>query len=113
MDSFLLFQVFSRFGGCAQIRIKLPFKRVSNLHFRPGSNEVLVTEHDNHALWRFEWKHAGAPQFCELAGDIQIKKPPPTPDVLGVKPSSLSADPAASSNGAGETPKDKSNETVI
>jgi len=45
-------------------RIELPFNKPSNVHFfKPGSNELLITEHDEHALWRTTWKHEGQMQY--------------------------------------------------
>lgn len=64
--SVLTFQVFGPAGGVPHTRIKMPFLRVSNLHFRPGSEEVYVTEHDTHGLWKFTWKYKGAKQYSEL-----------------------------------------------
>lgn len=59
-------EVFGREGGSPHTRIKCPFSRTSNLHFRKGTNEVYVTEHDSHGLWMFEWKRAGKLQYCDV-----------------------------------------------
>ena len=59
-------EVYSPDGGDPIHRIKCPFSKPSNLHFRPGSNEVYVTEHENHALWTFKWECQGKSQYCEL-----------------------------------------------
>ena len=48
------------------VRIKCPFKQVSNLDFKPGTKEVYVTEHDNNALWRFTWENEGRRHYCHL-----------------------------------------------
>ena len=58
-------EVFAPEGGHPIERIKCPFERPSNIHFKPNSSEVFVTEHDNHAVWRFDWKRKGMPQYCE------------------------------------------------
>lgn len=39
-------EVFGSEGGSPHTRIKLPFAKVSNLHFKKGTKEVYVTEHD-------------------------------------------------------------------
>jgi len=57
--------VFGPEGGQPIQRIKCPFDHPSNVHFKPGSNIVYVTEHTNHALWKFEWECKGMPQFCD------------------------------------------------
>lgn len=42
-------------------RIMLPFKYVSNVDFHPnGSPLWLITEQENNALWRFQWRRGGA-----------------------------------------------------
>jgi len=44
--------------------IPLPFKLCSNVHFFPGNDtRLLVTEHENHALWVFDYGSSGHPQF--------------------------------------------------
>lgn len=44
--------------------IALPFKKCSNVHFFPGqSTKLLVTEHENNALWVFDYGTPGHPQF--------------------------------------------------
>ena len=114
MHTFHFFQqVFNKFGGCPQIRVELPFKKVSNVHFKPGTNDVYVTEHDTHGLWRFEWLHTGAPQFCEMEGEGQVKKPPTTPDILGIKPSFPVPTPSEKMDGSTNNnfAKKKSSET--
>lgn len=58
-------EVFSPAGGDPVARIKCPFRQPSNVHFKPGTNIVYVTEHDFNGLWRFEWKHKGMKQYCE------------------------------------------------
>lgn len=57
--------------GRLATRIKCPFERVSNLHFVPGKRTVLVTEHSEHGLWRFEWTCGGQPQYCETARQFE------------------------------------------
>lgn len=47
-------------------RIKCPFSKPSNLHFKPNSSEVFVTEHEFHGLWQFNWSCKGQKQYCEL-----------------------------------------------
>lgn len=59
-------EVFGPNGGDPIYRIKCPFDRPSNLHFKPNTNQVYVTEHDKHAVWMFEWRHRGRKQYCEL-----------------------------------------------
>ena len=58
-------EVFSPAGGDPVMRIKCPFQTPSNVHFKPGTSTVYVTEHDFHGLWKFEWKRKGKPQYCE------------------------------------------------
>ncbi|GFR81472.1 diisopropyl-fluorophosphatase [Elysia marginata] len=58
-------EVFGPEGRNPIKRIQCPFDKPSNLHFKPSSNIVLVTEHTYHGLWRFEWECKGMPQFCE------------------------------------------------
>jgi sugar lactone lactonase YvrE len=44
-------------------RIFLPFKKVSNLHFRAlESTEVIVTEQESNALWSLDYGAAGQAQ---------------------------------------------------
>jgi gluconolactonase len=44
--------------------ITFPFKKCSNVHFYNGdSHRLLVTEHENHALWDFDYGCAGQMQF--------------------------------------------------
>ena len=52
-------------GGEPHTRIKCPFSKPSNLHFKNNSTSVFVTEHENHALWRFEWIRKGKSQYCD------------------------------------------------
>ncbi len=59
-------EVFGPEGAGVKERIKCPFDKVSNLHFKPNSTEVYVTEHDTHGLWKFNWKHCGRKEFCQL-----------------------------------------------
>ncbi|XP_025081198.1 diisopropyl-fluorophosphatase-like isoform X2 [Pomacea canaliculata] len=58
-------EVFPPEGGTPTRRIKCPFQHPSNLHFKPNSNIVYVTEHDFHGLWKFDWLTCGQKQFCE------------------------------------------------
>ncbi|KAK6990866.1 diisopropyl-fluorophosphatase [Biomphalaria glabrata] len=58
-------EVFPPTGGEPVQRIKCPFDKPSNLHFKNNSNEVYVTEHTNHGLWSFEWEHKGMAQYCD------------------------------------------------
>ena len=60
-------EVFGPEGGTPFCRIKCPFKTPSNVHFRPNTKEVYVTEHDTHGLWMFEWTQTGAKQYCDLS----------------------------------------------
>lgn len=47
-------------------RIRTPFDRPSNLHFGGEDKTwVYVTEHDEHALWKFRWESPGQPQYCD------------------------------------------------
>ncbi|CAH1775577.1 unnamed protein product [Owenia fusiformis] len=57
--------VFGPNGGEPICRIKCPFKHPSNVHFRPDSDELYVTEHEFHGLWKLKWKNKGMKQFCE------------------------------------------------
>ena len=59
-------EVFGPEGGDPIYRIKCPFSRVSNLHFKPKSKLVYVTEHDTNAVWVFEWINEGKPQYCDM-----------------------------------------------
>lgn len=44
--------------------ITLPFKKCSNVHFlNDGSGRLLVTEHENFALWSFPYGSAGQEQY--------------------------------------------------
>lgn len=58
-------EVFNRQGILIN-RVSLPFKKVSNVHFKPDSSELYITEHDNHAIWKTNWLSKGAKQFCDL-----------------------------------------------
>ncbi|XP_045157720.1 diisopropyl-fluorophosphatase-like [Mercenaria mercenaria] len=58
-------EVFCSTGGDPVTRIKCPFDKPSNVHFKPGSSTVFVTEHQFNGLWKFEWKHKGKKQYCE------------------------------------------------
>lgn len=56
--------VFSRKGRLTR-RIALPFSKPSNVHFEgPRSASLLVTEHDTHSLWSFDY---GIPGQVQLA----------------------------------------------
>lgn len=59
-------EVFSSAGGDPITRIKLPFCKPSNVHFKPGTNTVFVTEHQFHGLWKFDWKYKGKKQYCDV-----------------------------------------------
>ncbi|GAB1603366.1 diisopropyl-fluorophosphatase-like [Argonauta hians] len=61
-------EVFSPEGGQPIHRIKCPFMKPSNLHFEPHSKTIYITEHENHAVWKFNWKRNGKMQFCETKG---------------------------------------------
>jgi len=51
-------------GGEHARTISLPFKKCSNVHFNnPTSHRMLVTEHENNALWEFDYGSAGQMQF--------------------------------------------------
>uniref|UniRef100_H2Y755 SMP-30/Gluconolactonase/LRE-like region domain-containing protein n=1 Tax=Ciona savignyi TaxID=51511 RepID=H2Y755_CIOSA len=54
-------------GGSQEpiVRLKCPFKTLSNLHFARNSNICYVTEHDNGGVWKFEWDCKGAPMYCD------------------------------------------------
>jgi len=56
-------EVFNPAG--AHVRtIALPFKRCSNVHFfNDDSGRLLVTEHENHALWVMDYGRPGQPQY--------------------------------------------------
>ena len=58
--------VFGPEGGKPLILIKLPFKKVTNLAFRPNSNEVYVTEETYNSLWSFNWRAKGAKLWSDL-----------------------------------------------
>lgn len=58
-------EVFGPDGGEPVKRIQCPFDKPSNVHFEPNSNTVYVTEHTNHALWKFQWINKGMPQYCD------------------------------------------------
>ncbi len=56
-------EVYSPDGSLAW-RVELPFDKPSNIHFNgSGSKEMLVTEHDNNAMWRFDYGIPGASQY--------------------------------------------------
>ena len=59
-------EVYGPNGGDPVARIKCPFKNPSNVHFKPNSNEVYVTEHEFNGVWKFTWRAKGAKQWCEL-----------------------------------------------
>ena len=59
-------EVFPPGGGEPTESIRCPFARPSNLHFRPRSRQVYVTEHNFHGLWRFQWDFCGKLQMCDL-----------------------------------------------
>lgn len=46
-------------------RIKCPFRRPSNLQFAPGSCACYVTDHDTHAVYKFDWLCHGWPTYGE------------------------------------------------
>ena len=58
-------EVFGPDGGEPKMRIRCPFEKPSNLHFKPQTKTVFVTEHENNAVWKFEWQRNGKKQFCE------------------------------------------------
>lgn len=58
-------EVFGPEGGSPHTRVKCPFSKVSNLHFKKGTKEVYVTEHDSYGLWKFEWQRPGKLQYCD------------------------------------------------
>lgn len=56
-------EVFTAAGELTR-RVPLPFLKPSNVHFRgPNSSILLITEHENHALWETEWDCTGQMQF--------------------------------------------------
>ena len=59
-------EVFRPKGGSPFLRVKCPFIKPSNVHFKPGANTVYITEHTNNALWMFEWRHKGKKQYCDF-----------------------------------------------
>lgn len=59
-------EVFNSDGGSPIQRIKCPFLKPSNIHFEPRSKSLYVTEHENHAVWKFDWHRNGKMQYCEL-----------------------------------------------
>ncbi|MFV0416301.1 MAG: SMP-30/gluconolactonase/LRE family protein, partial [Chthoniobacterales bacterium] len=55
--------IFSPDGSLLR-RIKLPFAKPSNVHFMgPDSTQLLVTEHENNALWIFDYGEKGQRQY--------------------------------------------------
>ena len=56
--------VFDR-NGQLTVRLEMPFKMPSNVHFAPGSVTVYVTEHSNNGLWSFQWVRPGQKQYGE------------------------------------------------
>ena len=60
-------EVFPPTGGKPVRRIKCPFQAPSNIHFKPGTAEVYVTEHTYNALWRFTWDNTGRTEASERA----------------------------------------------
>ena len=59
-------EVFGPEGGDPKYRVHCPFSKPSNMHFKPNSTELYVTEHDSHGLWKFNWKNEGRKEYCEL-----------------------------------------------
>ncbi len=59
-------EVFAPKGGSPIARIQCPFSKPSNIHFKPNSSDIYVTEHDNHALWKFMWEYTGRKEYCDL-----------------------------------------------
>lgn len=56
-------EIYNSAGGHLR-SIPLPFKKCSNVHFFPGEDtRLLVTEHENHALWIFDYGTRGHQQF--------------------------------------------------
>jgi gluconolactonase len=52
--------VFKSDGSLVE-RIMLPFKKPSNIEFIQGTtNEWIITEHENKAVWKFRWRYGGA-----------------------------------------------------
>ena len=59
-------EVFGPDGGLEPIlRLKCPFGTPSNVHFKQGTKICYVTEHDNDAVWSFEWENQGMPMYCD------------------------------------------------
>ena len=59
-------------GSGSHLRtISLPFKRCSNVHFfNDNSGRLLITEHENNAVWIYDYGTPGQPQFgWELYSD--------------------------------------------
>ncbi|CAH1787840.1 unnamed protein product [Owenia fusiformis] len=62
-DSSILF-VFDINGGNPTCQLKLPTTRLTNIHFRPDSNELYIT---GDALLKLQWKYNGMKQYWEIA----------------------------------------------
>uniref|UniRef100_UPI0021C4C9AF Diisopropyl-fluorophosphatase n=1 Tax=synthetic construct TaxID=32630 RepID=UPI0021C4C9AF len=58
-------EVFGPDGGQPKMRIRCPFEKPSALHFKPQTKTIFVTEHENNAVWKFEWQRNGKKQYCE------------------------------------------------
>ena len=58
--------VFPPEGGSPVYRIPCPFDNPTNLHFKPHTNTLFVTEHDTNGVWTGKWKHNGKLHFRDL-----------------------------------------------
>ncbi|CAH1787073.1 unnamed protein product [Owenia fusiformis] len=57
--------VFGPNGGAPICRLKCPFSAITNVHFRPNSTDLFITEREFHGLWKIQWKSEGMEQYCE------------------------------------------------
>ncbi|CAH1789004.1 unnamed protein product, partial [Owenia fusiformis] len=57
--------VFGPKGGAPIREIKCPFVYATNVHFRPNSKELYITEGESNSLWKIQWKSKGMKQYCE------------------------------------------------
>ncbi|CAH1781141.1 unnamed protein product [Owenia fusiformis] len=63
-DGFL--HVFGPNGGAPICRIKCPFTEASNVHFKPGTNELYITQDSSQGVWKMQWRAKGMEQYCDL-----------------------------------------------
>ena len=56
-------EIYSR-SACHLRTINLPFRKCSNVHFlNDSSGRLLVTEHENNAIWCLEYGESGQIQY--------------------------------------------------